>query len=67
MCLDPGRWLLRCTSCGRSEDCTADDNLRYARDGWPRCCREVMTLYVELGRPDPGDLPPPPLGRPADP
>jgi hypothetical protein len=45
------RRLLRCTACGRTVECHARDLERYVRDGWPRCCREVMAYFVEAEPP----------------
>ncbi len=46
------RGILRCVACGRTEPCTADELLRFAVNGWPRCCGDVMAL-------GPPDLAPP--------
>jgi hypothetical protein len=46
-----GRRLLRCDSCGRTVECTGSEVLRYTREGWPKCCNEVMTLFTEDERP----------------
>jgi hypothetical protein len=35
---------IRCGTCRRRFPCTPEDLLRYARDGWPKCCAEVMVL-----------------------
>jgi hypothetical protein len=43
--------LLRCMACGRTVECRPHDVDRHLRDGWPRCCREMMTLFVEEERP----------------
>jgi|GEM_PF-4569433 len=40
------RPFLRCGSCARTAECTPADQLAYARNGWPRCCAEVMELVV---------------------
>lgn len=48
------QWLLCCHECGYTEEKQLEELLRYAEAGteWPRCCREVMTLYR------PGVVPP---------
>lgn len=35
---------LACAACGRVIPCGDDEIDRYAGDGWPRCCGEVMSL-----------------------
>lgn len=50
-----GRRLLRCDSCDRVVECTGAEVLRYTREGWPKCCGEVMTLFTEDERPAPDD------------
>jgi hypothetical protein len=35
---------VRCGSCRRRFPCSPTDQLRYAKEGWPRCCGEVMML-----------------------
>jgi hypothetical protein len=47
------RRVVQCNACGRSADCTAEELLRYTRDGWPRCCGQVMAFYTEATRPAP--------------
>jgi hypothetical protein len=37
--------ILVCQSCRKVVDCSLDDFLRFTRDGWPRCCGEVMAQY----------------------
>lgn len=37
---------LRCGSCARTAECVQTDRLEYTRSGWPRCCAEVMELFV---------------------
>ena len=44
---DPLRRLLRCNTCGTTVMHTAEEMLAYTRQGWPKCCGEVMALYVE--------------------
>jgi ribosomal protein S14 len=47
----PGRRLLRCPVCGRADEVTQDDLMRHARDGWPKCCGQVMAYFMEAPRP----------------
>jgi hypothetical protein len=34
-------------------ECRPADMLRYTHAGWPKCCREVMTLFIETDKPTP--------------
>jgi hypothetical protein len=43
--------ILRCLKCGKVTDCTPDDLLRYAQTKWPRCCKDVMTLFIQTPKP----------------
>jgi hypothetical protein len=43
--------ILRCHHCHRSVDRTAAELLTHTRDGWPKCCGEVMTLYTATSKP----------------
>jgi len=57
---------LWCGACGRVEECPPDAFDGYARDGWPRCCGQVMSYFREP-EPGPDDDPagrsrPPPSG-----
>jgi hypothetical protein len=64
------RSLLRCLSCGESVETDPTDLLKYMRIGWPKCCGQVMELYVPAAKPVfPEDdtsevtpVPPPPAG-----
>lgn len=56
------RRLVRCDVCDRTVECSASDLLRYTREGWPRCCGQVMALYTEAVRPESDDTK---LDRPA--
>jgi hypothetical protein len=39
----PGRsYVMWCGECGLIQMCPIGDAWRYAREGWPRCCGEVM-------------------------
>lgn len=41
---------LWCGSCARTAECTRADRLEYALNGWPRCCGEVMELFMHSER-----------------
>jgi hypothetical protein len=43
------RRLVRCDSCNGTVECSAADLLRYTREGWPKCCGQVMGLFTEGG------------------
>lgn len=43
----PTQRLLRCSTCKREIECSPDDLMHYMREGWLRCCGEVMTLIIE--------------------
>ena len=48
---DGGRRILRCPTCGRSDEVTQTDLLRRSRDGWPKCCGQVMDYIApDVGR-----------------
>jgi hypothetical protein len=49
------RRLVRCDSCERMVECSAADLLRYTREGWPKCCGQVMALFTEAARSEPDD------------
>ena len=49
------RRLVRCDQCGRSNECSASELLRYTRQGWPKCCGQVMGLFIEAEKPGPDD------------
>jgi hypothetical protein len=36
-------------------ECSAADLLRYTREGWPKCCEQVMALFTEAVWPPPDD------------
>lgn len=42
---------VRCLQCGRTADCTSEQLLQYAGNGFPRCCGEAMVTW-----PPPGSL-----------
>ena len=44
---DQARRLVMCHTCGRTEAVAAADLPGYMESGWPRCCGEVMTYYLE--------------------
>jgi hypothetical protein len=43
--------ILRCSKCGKITDCSSDDLMNYMRAGWPKCCGDVMTLFIEAKLP----------------
>lgn len=43
--------LLRCESCGAVQTAATEDLLRYSETGWPKCCRQIMTLFTETEHP----------------
>ena len=43
------RRLVRCDSCNGTVECSAADLLKYTREGWPKCCGQVMALFTEAG------------------
>jgi hypothetical protein len=45
------RRLLRCPACGRTDDVTHADLMRYTRVGWPKCCGLTMAYFTEAERP----------------
>jgi hypothetical protein len=47
--------LVRCAPCGRTIECAPTDALRYTREGWPKCCGQVMTLFTAAAKPDADD------------
>jgi hypothetical protein len=49
--VDSYRRLLRCDMCEHEVVCTMADMVAYARKGWPTCCDDVMTLFIEIGKP----------------
>jgi hypothetical protein len=38
--------LLVCHRCKKQTECEASSLLAFTREGWPKCCEEVMTLYT---------------------
>ena len=46
-----GRQLLRCDHCQRTDEATHADLMRYLTKGWPSCCDEVMSYFIEAPRP----------------
>jgi len=39
--------FLQCGKCGKNIGCLPVDLLNYMRTGWPKCCQETMTLFIE--------------------
>jgi hypothetical protein len=65
------RKLLRCDPCGRSAVFTDAEFFEFVETGWPACCGETMSLYLEatvlhprVGRPEEATSPPAPGARP---
>jgi phage FluMu protein Com len=44
--------LLRCRLCGKTTACTQVEMMSYLTAGWPKCCGETMTLFIEAKLPD---------------
>jgi hypothetical protein len=51
------RRIIRCNACGLTVECTASDLLQYTREGWPKCCEQVMTFFTETTRPSVDESP----------
>jgi PilZ domain len=45
---------VRCLICGRTNDCTTSQFLRYNREGFPWCCGEAMSARPTEGSKDEG-------------
>ena len=45
------QWLLRCDKCHRVETCSTAEAFSYATKGWPMCCEQVMSFFVEMQPP----------------
>jgi hypothetical protein len=43
--------LLRCQTCGRTIECSRTEIIGYLNSGWPKCCGETMTLFIEAKLP----------------
>jgi hypothetical protein len=43
---------LRCSKCVKNIRCSPAELLNYLRTGWPKCCQETMTLFIEPKSPD---------------
>ncbi|VTR93585.1 unnamed protein product [Gemmata massiliana] len=64
----PPQYLLKCGACDRTEPRTREEMLQHAREGWPRCCGDVMG-YFALPAPSAGAdtaIEKPALGKPDD-
>lgn len=46
-----GLSLLRCPACGRTDVCAPAERLRYTREGWPKCCGQVMAYFTQAEPP----------------
>jgi hypothetical protein len=51
--------LLRCLVCGNKMECEPADLLRFTQTKWPRCCGQVMPLFMTTDKPDPPAQEPP--------
>src|SRR3954470_23742774 len=51
---------VQCGTCGRGEDCSRADVVRFSLTGWPRCCGEVMFLLTSDDPSTPALKPTPP-------
>ena len=40
----PIKGKLTCKKCGKTRDCTAEEQIKYAKSKWPTCCGETMLL-----------------------
>lgn len=47
--------ILVCHVCKKQLECSASSLLAYTRDGWPKCCDEVMTVYTRIEKAGPDD------------
>jgi hypothetical protein len=54
--------VLTCNVCSNNLHCTSEELLTYTRVGWPKCCRETMTLFIETWIPAEGEADPPSSG-----
>lgn len=43
--------ILRCGECGRTEICSMNELMAYMSSGWPKCCGDTMTLFIEAKLP----------------
>jgi hypothetical protein len=43
--------LLRCRQCGKTVECSPEELMTHMREGWPKCCGETMTLFIEAKLP----------------
>jgi len=44
-------WLLRCHTCNKVIDVSLKEASGYLKNGWPTCCKEVMTLCTQASLP----------------
>ena len=61
---NPSQHVLVCNQCGRVRQVTPEQQLKYISQGWPKCCGGIMTLYLEVERPDNGQSVQPPETQP---
>jgi hypothetical protein len=45
--IDEQARLLHCGKCGQAIECSRAAILQYLNGGWPKCCGETMTLFIE--------------------
>jgi hypothetical protein len=43
--------ILMCGKCGKTVTCQQSEMLAYTVSGWPKCCAETMTLFIEAKLP----------------
>jgi hypothetical protein len=48
---DRTKRILGCSRCERTVVCSAEEVGIYMRGGWPKCCGETMTLFIQANLP----------------
>jgi hypothetical protein len=48
---DPGA-ILKCGACNRTFASSKGEVASYAISGWPQCCGETMSLFIEVPLPE---------------
>lgn len=43
--------ILRCSKCGKSTNITVQEMMEFTATGWPKCCGETMTMFIEAALP----------------
>jgi len=51
----PVAGLLHCDVCGRTAEFRDGELFQFVQTAWPRCCGEVMSLFLPAGKPTPTD------------